>query len=176
VADWVSRAVLLRPAAGDELRGAVALAERAAAVDRARYQSEYHAFAFVRGLAAYRQGRFADEITAMNGDDSRALGPVPQSVVAMAQHRSGRTVEARKTLAAAISTHDWRPGAIRDQDGWIIHAIRREAEETIDPDLWGIRSGKRQPRDERTDCLARSNEVGGVLARAGGPGPMCTGP
>jgi serine/threonine-protein kinase len=168
VAERVSRAVLLRPASGDELRGAAALAERAAGTDRSRYQSVYHAFAFVRGLVAYRQGRLADAITAMTGDASRALGPVPQLVVAMAQHRSGRTAEARRTLAAAVLTHDWRPGAIRDQDGWIIHAIRREAEAAILPDLPAFLDGKYQPRDndERLALLGVCQSTNRSLALA----------
>jgi serine/threonine-protein kinase len=38
-AERISRACLLRPATGDELRRALALAERAAGVDRSQYAS-----------------------------------------------------------------------------------------------------------------------------------------
>ena len=61
----------------------------------------------------------------MSGDASPALGPTRRLVIAMSQHRNGRGAEARKTLAAAISMHDWRADQIRDQDGFIWHIFRR---------------------------------------------------
>ena len=54
-----NRACLLLPAEGGELRQAVALAERAAAIDRTKYPGAYPSFRFVRGLAEYRQGQFS---------------------------------------------------------------------------------------------------------------------
>lgn len=51
----------------------------------------------------------------------------------MTLHRSGQAVEARSVLAATVAAYDWRATAIRDQDGWICHALRREAEEFILP-------------------------------------------
>ena len=46
----------------------------------------------------------------------------------------GKTEDARKTLEAAIRSHDWSAGQVRDQDGWIYHVLRREAEALILPD------------------------------------------
>jgi tetratricopeptide (TPR) repeat protein len=131
IAERVSRACLLLPIEGDELRQAVMLAEKAAAVDRAKYQAVLPHFQFVQGLADYRQGRFDRAITTMRGDASRVLGPAPQLVLAMALHQSGQTDEARKTLANAVAGHDWSPAKARDQDGWIYHSLRREAEQMI---------------------------------------------
>ena len=147
LAERTSRACLLRPATGDELKQSAALADRAASADRSKHPGVYHAFLFVKGLAEYRQGRYGPAISTMEGDASRALGPVPRLVVAMAQHRSGRGAEARKSLAAAVSTYDWRADQVRDQDGWIAHVFRREAEGQIVPDLPALLDGTRRPRD-----------------------------
>ncbi|WP_020473558.1 protein kinase domain-containing protein [Zavarzinella formosa] len=147
VAERVSRACLLRPVSGDDLVRAVALANRAAAADQSRYSLVHHAFQFVRGLAEYRQGRYDQAITTMQGEASRALGPAPRLVLAMARHRSGQAEEARKTLAAAIASHDWRASQIRDQDGWICHSLRREAEELIIPEWPALVAGTRPPKD-----------------------------
>ena len=103
-----ARACLLRPASGDELRRAVALAERAGAVDRAKAQAIYPFFQFVQGLAEYRQGRLDRAISLMRGEASGVLGPAPRLVLAMALHQSGRVAEARKTLAEAVLSYDWR--------------------------------------------------------------------
>jgi serine/threonine-protein kinase len=135
IAERTARACLLRSACGSELRQAVALAERAAAADREKYQGLYPCFRFAQGLAEYRQGRFDRAIPAMRGDASRVLGPAPRLVLAMALHRSGRVAEAREALAAAVAAHDWRASQVRDQDGWIVHVLRREAEGMILPNL-----------------------------------------
>jgi serine/threonine-protein kinase len=129
------------------LSKAVALADRAVRAGGSRSQGAYPAFLFARGLAAFRQGEFTQAIESMRGDASRVLGPAPRLVTAMALHRAGQTAEAKKTLAKAVSTYNWRASAIQDQDGWIIHIIRREAEDTIIPDLNECRLGKFQPRD-----------------------------
>jgi serine/threonine-protein kinase len=144
-AERTARACLLLPASGNELRQAVALAERAAAADRAKYRGLHAYFLFARGLAEYRQGRFDRAVCALRGDASRVLGPAPRLVLAMALHRSGQVAEARETLAAAVSAHDWRADQARDQDGWICHALRREAEGLILPNPPASLDGKHQP-------------------------------
>ncbi|OWK39482.1 serine/threonine-protein kinase [Fimbriiglobus ruber] len=147
IAERTSRACLLLPATGDELLQAVALAERAGAAKNAKYAAVYPSFLFAQGLADYRQGRFDQAIAAMNGEASRVGGPASRLVLAMALHRNGRTAEARKTLASAILDYDWRANQVRDQDGWICHALRWEAERLIVPDLSAFLAGKYQPRD-----------------------------
>src|SRR5262249_33719178 len=106
-AERTARACLLLPATGDELRQAVALAQRAVA-ERPGDQWGHPYFQFVRGLAEFRQGQFDRAITTMKGDASRVLGSAPRLVIAMALHQSGRVAEARQALAKAIPAYDWR--------------------------------------------------------------------
>jgi eukaryotic-like serine/threonine-protein kinase len=143
----IARACLLLPVSGDELRQAVTLAERAVAVDRSKYAGAYPYFRFAQGLAEYRQGRLDHTIYAMQGDAAKVLGPAPRLVLAMALHEKNQVPEARKTLAAAVTSHDWRPEAVQDQDGWIYHVLRREAEQLIVPNLRAFLAGEYQPRD-----------------------------
>jgi serine/threonine-protein kinase len=146
-AERYGRGCLLRPASGDDLRRAVALAERAGSLDRTAARGFYPFYQFVRGLAAYRQDRYVRAIELMRGDASQVLGPAPRLVLAMSLHRSGRGGEARKELAAAVSNHDWREHRVRDQDDWIRHVLRREAEAMILPNLPAFLEGKYQPAD-----------------------------
>jgi serine/threonine-protein kinase len=147
-AERTARACLLLPGTDDELRQAVALAERAVA-EREGDKWAHGYFEFVHGLADYRQGQFDRAIATMQGDASGVLGPAPRLVVALSLHRSGQATEARKALAAAILAHDWR--AMKDharyQNGWIYHILRREAEAMILPKLQAFRQGHWQPQD-----------------------------
>src|SRR6185295_15971704 len=99
-AERIGRACLLRPATGDELRQAVALARRAAAADRSVHSSAYPWFVFVRGLAEYREGKFDEAISTMRGDASHLYGPMPLLVLAMSLHQAEQLGVARKTFAA----------------------------------------------------------------------------
>ncbi len=132
IAERTGRACLLLPTSGEELQKAVALAGRASAADRSKYQGIYAHFLFVRGLAEYRQGQLAQAITTLRGEASRE--PAAQLVLAMALHRSGQKEQARETLATAVRAYDWRADQARDQDAWICHALRREAERLIQPE------------------------------------------
>ena len=123
------------------------LPKRAIAVKPSDYQQLYPFFLFVQGLAEYRQGRFDRAISTMRGDASRVLGPGPRLVLAMAQHRSGQIAEARKTLAEAVVAHDWRANQVSDQNDWIFHVLRREAERMILPGLPRFLADEYQPRD-----------------------------
>jgi serine/threonine-protein kinase len=145
VAERTGRACLLLPAEGDELLKAVTLADRAAALDRAKAQWKYPYLQFVGGLADYRRGRFDRAVATMRGDAASVLGPAPQLVLAMALYRSGQAAEARKTLAAAVQGHDWRATQVKDQDGWIYHALRREAEGLMPPDMPALQEGWFRP-------------------------------
>ena len=147
VAACVARACLLRPASEDEMRQILALAERAWNADPLKHLADYPRFQFVRGLAEYRQGHLDRAIATMRSHGHRAFGPAPRLVLAMALHRSGRVEEARKTLAAVVVDHNWREAGARDQDGWIHHVLRREAEGLIVPDLPAFLGGRYQPRD-----------------------------
>jgi eukaryotic-like serine/threonine-protein kinase len=147
VAERAGRACLLRPASGDDLRRAAALAERVGAINRSSAQVPYPFFQFVLGLAEYRRGHLDRAISLMRGDASGVLGPAPRLVLAMALQQGGRSAEARKTLAEAVLVHDWKKIKVRDQDGWICHILRREAEQMILPCLPAFLEGKYRPSD-----------------------------
>jgi serine/threonine-protein kinase len=146
-AERTGRACLLMPAMGDELRQAVALTRRAAASDPSNDPASYPWFLFARGLAEFRQGKLDQAIVTMRGDASRLDRPIARLVLAMALHRDGRLVEARKTLAAAILSYDWRAAQARDHDAWICHVLRREAEAMILPNLPAFLEGTYRPQD-----------------------------
>jgi serine/threonine-protein kinase len=156
VAERTGRACLLLPATGEELRQAVALTRRAVASDPSIDSRAYPWFLFARGLADYRQGRFDHAISTMRGDASRVDRPIARLVLAMALHQDGQLAEARKTLAAAILSYDWRATEARDHDAWICHLLRREAEGLVLPNLPAFRRGEYQPQDndERLALLA----------------------
>ncbi len=135
IAERTSRACLLRPSSGEELRQVQTLAGTVGAIDKERALGLYPFFQFVKGLADYRQGRLDRAISLMRGEASGVLGPAPRLVLAMALQQNGRVAEARKTLAEAVQSYDWRATSVHDQDGWICHVLRREAETTILPAL-----------------------------------------
>jgi serine/threonine-protein kinase len=147
VAERTARAILLLPAAEDELRAAAALAERAVAAKATAAQWVYPYFLFAQGLAEYRQGRFDSAISIMTADAATVMGPAPRLVVAMAEHQKGQKEEARRTLAAAISSFDWSAAQVGSRDHWIWHVLRREAEALILPNLPAFLRGEYQPRD-----------------------------
>jgi eukaryotic-like serine/threonine-protein kinase len=170
VAARTSRACLLLPAEREELRQAVALAGRAAAAaaDRRRFNFLIADFLFAQALADYRQGQFDRAIILLRGEASRVLGPAPRLVLAMALHRNGKGAEARKVLAEAVLSWDWRATQARDQDVWLYHVLRREAEGLILPNLPAFLAGEYQPRDndERLALLAVCQFTNRTLALA----------
>jgi serine/threonine-protein kinase len=150
-AERTARACLLLRGTDDELRQAVSLAECAVAAElEGDFKWAQPYFEFVHGLAEYRQGQFDRAIATMQGDASGVLGPAPRLVLALSLHRSGKATEARKTLAAAILAYNWRATQVRaldQQNGWIYHILRREAEAMILTKLQAFRQGDWQPRD-----------------------------
>jgi serine/threonine protein kinase/tetratricopeptide (TPR) repeat protein len=138
VAERTSRACLLRPLSVHEMEKIVSLIEYADRFDHAKYPEFARSVSFVHGLLAYRQGQFDQAVSRMQGEASRVLGPAPRLILAMALHKLGRVEEARKTLAEAIASHDWIPAQVRDQDDWICHVLRHEAEALILPEPVGL--------------------------------------
>jgi tetratricopeptide (TPR) repeat protein len=172
-AERTGRTCLLLPASEDELRQAVALVGRAATADQSGNSWAHAYIRFAQGLAEYRQGRLDQAISALRGDASGALGSARRLVLAMALHRSGQVAKARKTLAAAVLTYDWRARQTLDQDGWVCHVLRREAEGLILPNLPAFLDGKYKPQDndERLALLAAQLgtwEFRGLHGAAGG--------
>ncbi|MBP3955611.1 protein kinase [Gemmata sp. G18] len=146
VAERTARACLLLPSSGDELSEAVALGDLAARTDR-KAGVLYPYYQFVKGFAEYRQGHFDRAVAITRGDASGMSGPLPQLVLSMALHRTGKEAEARKTFAAAVLHHEWRENQANSPDGWIRHVLRREAEKMILPNLTALLDGTQQPRD-----------------------------
>ena len=79
IAERTSRACLLRPASGEELRRVVALAGIVGGLDKASARGYYPFFQFVQGLAEYRQGHLDRAISLMRGEASGVLGPAPRA-------------------------------------------------------------------------------------------------
>jgi serine/threonine-protein kinase len=147
VAERTARALLLLPASSDELQVAAQLAERAVAARATTPEWIYPYFLFAQGLAEYRQGHFESAISIMTGDAATVMGPAPRLVLAMAEQGQGQTEEARKTLAAAISSFDWSAAEVGSRDHWIWHVLRREAESIIFPRLTTFLEGNYRPHD-----------------------------
>jgi serine/threonine protein kinase/tetratricopeptide (TPR) repeat protein len=122
VAERTARACLLLPAAGEELRQAADLADRA--VTLGDKHSYYGSFMAVKALAEYRLVRFESAIEWGQKADARAWAPT-HLVLAMAHERLGHAEEARKSLTDALTSYDWATSdrVIRD----VVHALRREA-------------------------------------------------
>ena len=112
------------------------------AAGRPGHEFAYPYYLFAEGLARYRQGRFDDAIKLMNGEAASVMGPCPRLVLAMAQYQKGQKDEARKTLAAAVVSYDWSAEKAGDQDAWIAHVLRREAEALILPGAAGPPGGQ----------------------------------
>jgi tetratricopeptide (TPR) repeat protein len=156
-AERTSRACLLLPGPEDELSQATMLALRAAtASDRPDDALARPYFLFAQGLADYRLGRLDRAIAVMRGDASRVTGPAPRLIITMALYGSGQAAEARKMLATAVLSYDWRVRSADDPNDWTSHVLRREAESMILPNLPGFIDGNYQPQDkgERLALLA----------------------
>jgi serine/threonine-protein kinase len=147
LAERISRACLLSPAPEDALRQAATLINRAMAAGRSKPDWAYPYFLFTNGLAAYRRGRQDSALAVLQGEASLMPGPNPRMVLAMAQHRRGRTQEARHTLAEAVVAFDWRADQADNPKSWTCHVLRREAERLILPNLPAFLDGRYQPQD-----------------------------
>jgi serine/threonine-protein kinase len=147
IAEPVGRACLLLPGSADELRQGVSLTDRAVAARGSTPEWISRYFLFAKGLAEYRQGRYASAIALMEGEASRVMGPAPRLILAMAQHDLGQSKQARKTLASAVVAFDWSAAQADSRDIWICHVLRREAEGLILPNLPAFLRGAYQPRD-----------------------------
>jgi serine/threonine-protein kinase len=142
IAERTGRACLLLPATGDELRRAVALTKLAAGTKRAEYASYMPYFHFAQGLGEYRQGHFTRAIEILSADPMQLPSPAPGLVLAMALHQNGKKEEAKAAFDKAIESYDWRPTRVHDQDDWICHVLRREAETMFVPKSPGPKDGE----------------------------------
>ena len=129
-------------------RGA-ALIDRALAADKSRYAAwATPFFLFAKGLAEYRRNSLRSAIAILEGRASRVMGPAPRIVLAMARYRSGEREAARRTLASAVIDHDWRAASADEREIWMYHALRREAEAMLFPNLPAFLEGTYRPADQ----------------------------
>src|SRR5262249_24776623 len=146
IAERDSLACLLLPASGDELRRAVALVDRAVAAGPKFPDPDNAYLQFVKGLAAYRQGRSAEAVPLLQESAVlRTNRPGPRLVLAMAQFQSESAMEAGKTLAAAVRAYNWKQPQAGHPTAWVSHVLRREAETLILPNLPAFLQGRYQP-------------------------------
>ena len=153
-AERTGRACLLMPAAGDELRQAVALARRTAASRPVKDPGACPWFVFARGLAEYREGKFDEAISTMRGDASRLDRPIARLVLAMALHQNGQVAEGRKMLAAAILSYNWRatPRAITMPGSATCFAARPRASFSRSCRPFVAKSRDRKTRKSASPC------------------------
>jgi len=119
------------------------------AADKSRYPAWAAPFLqFAKGLAEYRRSNLRSAIAILEGDASRVMGPAPRILLAMARYRSGEREEARRTLASAVIDQDWRVASADVREIWIYHALRREAEAMLFPNLPAFLEGTYQPADQ----------------------------
>jgi Tfp pilus assembly protein PilF len=151
VAERTSRACLLLPWSGADLRRATALAERAAADTKS---PNYVFSELAKGLAEYRNDRPEQAIPLLREAAPRIASRL---VLAMALYRAGQKEEARQTLDETVAGYHWDEEGAGYVDEWIYFVLRREAEELIVPNLAAFLKGGYQPKDnaDRFDLARR---------------------
>jgi serine/threonine-protein kinase len=173
VAERTSLACLLLPDSCDELRGAIRLADFAVAAGDRSTEPGNPYLRFLKGLAVYRDGRPEEAVPLLQEAAEKLPNRAgPRLALAMALFQSGSTIEARKTLAAAVRAYDWNEHQASRADHptvWVCHVLRREAEALILPNLPAFLQGTYQPQDndERLALLGicRSRGLCGAAAR-----------
>ena len=136
VAERAGRACLLRPASGDDLRRAAALAERVGAINRSKCGVPIPSSSSSWVSRSTARGHLDRAISLMRGTHPAVLGPALGLVLsAMALQQGGRSAEARKTLRRGRpgprleENQGTRPGRLD------LPCLRREAEQMILPCL-----------------------------------------
>jgi serine/threonine-protein kinase len=148
VCEQVGRACLLGIVGQEDMVRAAALVERAVRADPLRSPAWAHPyFLIAQGLARYRLDDFDGAVRAVHGEALRAHGPLPHLVVAMAHRRAGRTGEAFRSFARALTGYDWSPSRVDSHDAWLYHTLRREAEPLVMPNLADLLAGRAEPHD-----------------------------
>jgi serine/threonine-protein kinase len=148
VCQQMAIACLLAPLPEDQLKTTNALISRALSSELAKDLPHLRWALFAEALAEYRAGHFLTAGSIMTDPLAGAPGP-PKIVLAMAEFRLGKVTQARHTLAQAVANYNWGP--TDDQERQVFHALRREAEAMMLPNLDSFLHGQYQPRnnDER---------------------------
>jgi hypothetical protein len=139
-ADQIAKGCLILPGSGVSLDTVATMADTAVAEGR---QSEYFPyFQFCKGLAEYRQGRFASAPDWMGTVLTNRMSQLPlrtaaYTVLAMAQHRLQQNEPARASLAKGAELEQELPKLDSGDigEGWvdriIAHALMSEARALI---------------------------------------------
>lgn len=130
-AERVARACLLLPCSLEDLRAIELLAQHATELDRQAAGGTYPHFQFVKGLLLYRQGKNREAEEILVGDAAMVLKPVPSFIRAMIAVERQELDEGRELFDEAVASYDWSQSNARNQDAWIRHIFRREAEAFI---------------------------------------------
>jgi serine/threonine-protein kinase len=148
IPERTSLACLLLPASGEDLRRAVALADRAVALGP-KYPHPDNAFPqLVKGLAEYRQGRPEKAVPLLQESATLLFNRAsPRLALALAQFKAGFKKEARKNLALAVRAYNWEESQATHSTAWVSHVLRREAEALILPNLSAFLRDSYQPQD-----------------------------
>jgi serine/threonine-protein kinase len=147
--EHVGRACLLGVIPPADAERAAALIERAVQAELPTGQSwERPYFLVAQGLARYRRDDFDGAVSAIGPDSQAVLGPLPHLVLAMAHQRAGRRSEALRSFTHALEVFDWDQSHMTGPDDWMHHALRREAEGVVMPNLDALLAGRDVPRDQ----------------------------
>ena len=156
VAERTARACLLLPATEDELRQAVALAERAAAVEPSKYSGVYPRLPVRPGPGGIPSGaaRPGDRVDARGGG-AASSGRPPASSSPWPCTAAGRRRKPGKRSRRPSWPTTGGPISVNRPVRLDLHVLRREAEGLILPDLPAFLEGTYQPRsnDERFALL-----------------------
>ena len=131
VAERTGRSCLLLPASEDELRQATILIDRALDSERAQPGWLLPYFHFAKALAEYRAGRLESALSLLDERTLRILQPAPRLLLAMVQHRLGKTEAARDNFRAAVASAAWDAKLATNREAWMCHVLRREAEAVL---------------------------------------------
>jgi serine/threonine-protein kinase len=124
----MGRTCFLATTSAEVLQQGVALIDRALAADKSTYEDWlYPYFLFAKALAEYRSGRYERAIAICEGEAASVLGPAPELVTALAQHRLGNEHAARQALSEANKEFDGKGDAVRERENWLYHILRQEA-------------------------------------------------
>jgi eukaryotic-like serine/threonine-protein kinase len=169
VCEKLCRAAMLAPISDEQRKVATAALERAFAAADSRPTEFLPHLRLVLALSEYRAGNAEAALRIVEDDDvSRSLPPLPQLIAALALDDLGRKPEALTALGRAATFGDYRLVAASRREGWIAHALRREAESKLVPNLDAFTRGSYWPTtaDERLALIATSEDRGMSLASA----------
>lgn len=168
VCERLCRGAMLAPIDASERGVALAAIDRALAAEANAPTWRNPLLRLAKAMACMRGGESETALGLLDAEVDAALEPMPQLVAALALADLGRNDEARAALAHAATFGDWRIVAASAPESWICHALRREAEAKLLPDLDAFLAGTFWPSatDERLAMIATCEDRGLAFAAA----------